>query len=521
MHRRYALTLLLLGLITTIIAAYGVASPGYMDADYYYSMGIQWSRGDGGDEPFLWNYLGQPESIPTPSHAYWSPLTSMIIGVVLRVFGDGFRVAQVPFLILTAILPFLVWRLALAMGEEVNLSFQAGLLALAPGFFLPFFLSTDVFSFYAFLGVVMMLALKSKRRSHTGILWLGIGILSGAAHLCRADGFLLLVFPLLHILTCSTDRLRRIGFLAIGYGLVMAPWVARNMIQFGSPFHPSGGQTLWLLSYDEIFSYGGTLLTPQRWWGAGIKRVLLQRLSAMWVIAQRILAENGLVFLAPFMLVGMKARWQDKLVRSTGLYLLMLLFVMSFIFPFAGARGGWFHSSVAVMPLLWIMAPIGLKEVLKWVGERRDWDLLRASKMYGSMMIMLALLLTWGLYVYRVIGIGQEEMQWNLPNMRYEALDLAIRQLDPAPGVVAINNPPGFYHVSGLQTVVLPHGDIEALRKVVEQYDVSWVVVDLNHPQQLRNLYLRDEIPAWLHLEIDLNLYGDTFIVYRVIGTDS
>jgi hypothetical protein len=520
MHRRYALTLLLLGLITAGIAAYGVGSPGYMDADYYYAMGIQWSQGTGSDEPFLWNYLGQPESIPTPSHAYWSPLTSMIIGVVLRVFGDGFRVAQAPFLLLTAILPFLVWRLAQAMGEEVSLSFQAGLLALAPGFFLPFFLSTDVFSFYAFLGVVMMLTLTRKRRLHPGLLWLGIGALSGAAHLSRADGFLLLVFPLLHILTCSTDRLRRIGFLVLGYSLIMAPWTARNMIQFGSPLNPGGGQTLWLLSYDEIFSFPGTLLTPQRWWEAGIKQMLVERVSAMWVIAQRILAENGLIFLAPFMVVGVRARWQDNLVRSTALYLGMLFLVMSFIFPFAGARGGWFHSSVAVMPLLWIMAPVGLKTILKWASERRDWDLVRANRIYGYTMVVLALILTWGVYVYRVIGIAQDQIRWNLPSLRYEAVEKAIRELDPTPGVVAINNPPGFYHVSGLHAVVLPHGDVDVLRQVVERYDVSWIVLDSNHPEQLRNLFLQNDIPTWLRLETGLNLYGETFILYRVVGTE-
>jgi hypothetical protein len=493
MHRRYALTLLLLGLITAGIAAYGVGSPGYMDADYYYAMGMQWSQGAGSDEPFLWNYLGQPESIPTPSHAYWPPLTSMIVGAVLRVFGDGFRVAQAPFVLLTAVLPFLVWRLALAMGEDISLSFQAGLLALAPGFFLPFFLSTDVFSFYAFLGVVMMLALSNMRLPQNGIVWLGIGILSGAAHLSRADGFLLLVFPLFYILTSSMGRLRRIGFLVLGYGLIMAPWVTRNMIEFGAPLNSGGGQTLWLLSYDEIFSFPDTLLTPQRWWGAGIKQVLQQRVSAMGVIVQRILAENGLIFLAPFMLVGMKARWKDSLVRSMVIYLL----------------------------ILWIMAPIGLQSVLKWIGERREWDLVRALRMYGVTMVVFALILTWGVYVYRVIGIGQDQIRWNLPGLRYEAVDKVLRELDPTPGVVAINNPPGFYHVSGLQAVVLPQGDIEVLRQVVETYDVSWIVVDPNHPQQLKNLYHRSVIPTWLQFKADLNLYGETFILYRVVGTET
>ena len=83
MKQSAAILLLVLGFLSAVIAARHVASPGYMDADYYYSMGIQWANGKGNEEPFLWNYLNDPTEIPTPSHAYWSPLTSIISGIAL------------------------------------------------------------------------------------------------------------------------------------------------------------------------------------------------------------------------------------------------------------------------------------------------------------------------------------------------------------------------------------------------------------------------------------------------------
>ncbi|MEN6392277.1 MAG: hypothetical protein ABFD53_00485, partial [Anaerolineaceae bacterium] len=53
-------------------------SPGYMDAEYYYSGGIRLAEGYGFSEEFLWNYLDDPQGIPHPSHGYWMPLASIL-----------------------------------------------------------------------------------------------------------------------------------------------------------------------------------------------------------------------------------------------------------------------------------------------------------------------------------------------------------------------------------------------------------------------------------------------------------
>ncbi|TFH34164.1 MAG: hypothetical protein E4G99_10070, partial [Anaerolineales bacterium] len=313
MHRRNATLLILLGFATAWIASRGVGSPGYMDADYYFSMGQQWAQGLGNEEPFLWNYLGQPETIPTLSHGYWSPLTSIVIGLALRLFGTSFSIAQIPFVIFTGFLPFLVWRLALAMGSDPTTALQSGLLALAPGVFLPFFVTTDMFSIYALLGVLLMLVLQTKAERFNSVRWVVAGILCGLAHLSRADGFLFLVIPVAYVYLLPTGRWQKWGLLVFGYFLIMTPWFYRNLILFGSPLNPAGGRTLWLLSYDEIFSFPAEILTPERWWATGLKQILFERGSAALIILQRIVAENGLVFLAPFMFLGSRTQWKHAL----------------------------------------------------------------------------------------------------------------------------------------------------------------------------------------------------------------
>lgn len=517
MHRRNALILLSLGIVTAWIASRGVGSPGYMDADYYYTMGEQWASGMGAQEPFLWNFLSQPDSIPTLSHAYWSPLASIIIGFFLRHLGTGFPIAQLPFIFFTSLLPYLVWRLARAIGSNASLSFQAGLLALAPGFFLPYLVTTDVFSLYAFLGVLLLLVLQLKIERLALLKWILAGVMVGLGHLSRADGFLLMMIPITYIFLHKAGRSKGLGFLALGYLIVMTPWFYRNLTLSGSLINPAGSRTLWLLTYDEIFSYPAQILTPDRWWAAGLGQIIRPRGSAVTILLQRIVGENGLIFLTPLMAIGIKKQWKEPLVRAVLYYLISLFIVMSLVFPFAGARGGWFHSSVAAMPLLWIMAPHGLMASIEWLGGRRGWDLVRSKVVFGYAMIGLALLFTWGLYAYRVVGVGQNLVNWNLPQARYEQIRDAIVHIDSDPGVVAINNPPGFYEVSGISAVALPYGDLTVLERVVEKYGVSWIVLDVNHPEGLKILFTRGEIPRWLKLESYLEIYDETFVLYSVL----
>src|ERR1044071_5600910 len=68
--RHYAI-LFGIGLIVPFTVSRFQSLPGYMDADYYFSGGVQLAEGHGFTEPYLWNYLDDPVSLPHPSHTYW------------------------------------------------------------------------------------------------------------------------------------------------------------------------------------------------------------------------------------------------------------------------------------------------------------------------------------------------------------------------------------------------------------------------------------------------------------------
>jgi len=500
MSRRYWISLLLLGLIVSGTAAYWVRAPGYMDAEYYYTTAQRLADGAGFTEPFLWNYLDDPIGLPHPSHLYWMPLTTIVSAGPMVLFGKSFRVAQLPFLILAAALPALTALLALHLHGDQRWAWKSGLLAALPGFYLPYLVTTDTFILYTLIGGAALWVMADASQRPSASRWLLVGLLVGLGHLTRADGLLLLVPALIALWWAEHGKVSAFIFLGIGYLLPMVPWCTRNLLVTGSAFPSGTGRALWLLSYDELFSYPADILTPARWLSSGFLSIFRTRFQALGTNIQRLIGENGIVFLGPFMALGAHRLWKQPLVRLATIYLVLLLGVMSFIFPYAGSYGGFFHSSAALMPILFVLAPVGLDTAIAWGAKKRGWNLREAKVIFGAGAVALVGILTVGLVWTRVIGPAPREPRWAYSLRTYQEVGELLCQLEESPGVVAINNPPGFYLATSLESVVIPNGPIETLHQVVERYSVDWVVLDANRPVDLAALYNAPETAHWLEL---------------------
>ena len=81
MNWRHYLVLFVIGLAVPFAVSRYQSLPGYMDADYYFAGGIQLATGKGFTEPYIWNYLSDPQTLPTPSHTYWMPLASIVSAI--------------------------------------------------------------------------------------------------------------------------------------------------------------------------------------------------------------------------------------------------------------------------------------------------------------------------------------------------------------------------------------------------------------------------------------------------------
>ena len=520
--RRWVISLVIIGLAVNLIAIYWIRTPGYMDAEYYFAIARRLVDGKGFTEPFLWNYLDDPTGIPHPSHLYWMPLTTIASAATMALFGTEFRAAQIPFIACAALIPALSALIGLYLHGDRGWSLRAGLFAALPGFFLPFFLTTDTFVIFAVIGCAA-LWLMAEAYQHPNLWrWLGVGILVGLGHLTRADGLLLLVPAGLALWWIKDGRWRLFGALMLGYLAIVGPWLIRNILEVGSAFSSGAGRAFWLLSYDELFSYPAGILTPERWLNSGMVSIIEARLGAMWTNLQRLIGENGVFFLTPFMVLGARRMWEKPLVRLATVYLVLLFFVMSVVFPFAGSRGGLFHSGTALMPILWALAPIGIDEAVAWGARLRGWKRKEAMSVFGVAAVVMAGVLTLSIFWGKAVGAISERSRWDAALHAYEEVGDQLRQLDDEPGIIAVNDPPGFYLATNLESVVIPNGTPESLLQVVKRFHVSWVVLDSNRPIGLAELYESPTSTSWLEPAAFINPSDEqSFVLFKVLIEES
>lgn len=503
MSRRRWVALLALGVVTAGGMAGFVRVPGYMDAEYYFANSVQLVEGRGLNEPFLWNYLDDPSGLPHASHLYWMPLTSVVAAAGQVLLGFGFREAQLPFILLTAGLPLLTAWTALRVGTTGTQALFAGSLAAFSGFYLPFLVTTDAFVIFAWIGTLAFLTASAAWESSRWGLWFLAGILAGLGGLARADGLLLLA-PILGLAAVAPRRrVAAVGLVLSGCAAVIAPWMARNLIVSGSLLAPGGGRTLWLTSYDSLFSFPPSVLSPENWAGSGAASIVLTWVRAAWGNLQSLVVVTGGVLLGPFMVVGARHR-SLPIVKMGGAYLGLLWLAMTFAFPFSGPRGGYFHSSAAVLPILWALAAAGLERSLAWLSPRRGWNPERAWKLFAPLVVVgMAGISAW--VAWDRVAAGWPGLpRWERSSRSMLAVAASLRELDAEPGVVAVNNPPGLYLATGTPSVVIPDGDESVLRQVVCKFGVTWVVLDANHPHSLAELYAAPDSVDWLVVEAEV-----------------
>jgi hypothetical protein len=481
---RQYLLLGLLGLMMVVLVATLQPSPGYMDADYYYTGGLQLAIGKGFTEPYLWNYLDDPAGLPHPSHAYWMPLASILaaIGAKLSEFNSWFT-ARLGFILVAALIPPLTAALAWSFTSRRDLAFTAGMIAIFPAFYLPYLPVTDTFGLYILFGGLFFLVLNRKPSTLNPLL---LGLLAGLMHLTRADGILWLLIAFLSVVYIFPKPFQK-RFLFVfsslllslaGYLLVMLPWFVRNYATFGTLLAPGGLKMLWLTSYDQLFSYPASQITFTAWWKSGLGAILKARTWALGLNFANMLSVQGEVFLLPLVGVGLWYLRKDKRVQLAGFSWLVTLVVMTILFPFAGARGGFFHSGAALQTVWWALAPVGLDRFISWGSKKRGWNKVEAKKIFLPALVILTAILTAAIIYWRVAG-GGGGTKWGQEQIAYRQVDkILTSQGVTDETVVMVANPPGYYLASGNPAIAVPDGDVDTLLKAAKRYGARYVILE-------------------------------------------
>lgn len=500
MRWRHYLILSVLSLAASLGFSLFQDVPGYMDAEYYYAGSRQLYLGEGLQEPFLWNYLDDPTGLPHPSHTYWMPLPSLIgaAGMLLTQRADFFS-ARLLFFILYSLVPSLTAHLSYRLSRSQTGAMLAGFLAIFSGFYVQYTGLTESFTLVMLAGTIILLLQFKENRLILGAAL--SGICAGAIHLSRTDGVLWLALVLVSVILrlIQKKEYHRAAYLKsaltllavmMGYLAVMGFWYARNLQVFQSLFIPGATRALWLNEYDQLFTYPASLLDIQHWAASGLKAQLIERVSAFARNLTTAFAVEGEIFLTPLILVGLWEHRKKTAVAYGAAMWLTVLVVMTMVFPFAGSRGGFLHSTAALQPLFWALAPGGLMKVIAWATQKKLWKDPNAEKNFSLVMITIAAIMTAGLFYLRVVGPDPRLPIWQQSNIAYSDAGTTLRQSGAEDSdIIVVNNPPGFYLATGFRSIVIPYGDEKTLLMVMEKYQARYLLLEKNCVAGLRSLY--------------------------------
>lgn len=454
--------------------------PTYTDAYYHYNAALRLARGDGLVDDYLWTYIGAPPQLPSPSHLYWMPLTSVLAaGGMWFLNGVGvYSAAQAPFFVLFWWTTWVGYGLGYALGHQKRHAWLAGLLTLFSGYFARYWGAIDTFAPYALWGslalVIMGRGVVAGQRRLDMMIWSLAGGLSALGHLTRADGLLLLAIGLI-VLWWPWQNWRAKGYitrrllasccLCLAYLVVMMPYFVRNWSQLGVLLPLGGTQAIWFTEYNDLFSYPSNA-NPQTFFADGLGLLFSTRWEAFTNNVLTFVAVEGQIVLTPLMFVGLWRRRHHPFLRPFILYMLGLHVAMTFVFPFPGYRGGLFHSAAALVPWWAALGAVGLDDVIEWAAKRRRWRVQSARLVFSTALVVLAFVLT--VFVLRQGRAGSAT-----PSLYVE-----LARHVPTGSRVMINDPAQLYYFTGLGGVVLPNEEPSRILEIARQYDVQYLLLE-------------------------------------------
>ena len=507
LRREMAIPVLLfaIAVVARAVSALLFADAAYPDSYYYASVAASLAEGRGFEVDYIWNFvdvggvLPVHGVLPIPSNGHWMPLAALVQVPFLWLMGATPVAAALPFWIASGLTASLTWYVGRGAGLASWQSAAAGLLVALPGGLAPYLGQPDNFSIFMLLGHARAVAVRARPpRGSPGLRRGRVGRRSrvprrGPTGSCWASPSRSRRRP-----TSRRPRLTRLGapaiiVCALGFALVAAPWLLRQLDVFGS-VSPSAanGRILWLTEYSQLYSVSSET-TLESFLSQGLGAIAWSRIGGL-AFALILFASLPLLFvLVPFVLIGIAGRWRDSVFAPWLIYAVALFLFTALVSAVHVPFGTFIHSAVALVPHAYLLAIIGIAMAVGWVGQRRpSWDVPRATRNITAMLVAIVLVMSAGATLVTM-------RSWDAERQSREPVLAALAQL-ATPGDVLMSADAGAYEYhGGWRGIVTPDDPLPVVEEAARRYGVRWLALEAEHIVTSLVPVLTGEVrPEWL-----------------------
>ncbi len=482
---RDLLVVTILALVARVIAALVVDWPPYTDPAYYWLVARQLATGHGFTVPVLWSFLEVGSRIPDPavlpvaSNGHWMPLTSLVAGGGMVLFGATWHAGQVPMVILSTLLVPLTYLIGWELWRSRTVALVGALLAIVPGPLLIMYPTIDNFAVFGTCGALALYSAVHAVRSPRPGPWIVLsGALAGLATLARIDGVLLVLAPATAwALTADEARFfapRRLAWgaaSAVAFFAVLAPWLLRDLSVFGSLLPSTGGHTLWISSYNEQFSIGHPV-SLSTYLASGLGSIIGSKAFSFLELVARLAVLMGGIFVV-FFVAGSWSGWRRPDLRPFLVYFWGMFVVMALVFTFHAPKGAFYHSSTAWLPFALPMSVAAIPAAGRWAA--RWWPFLGRPRTHR----FLAAAGLAGALVLSVVGSAALYRQWDESRTQDVAAASFFVDNGHTTDVVMSSDPASLYYFSGNPGVAPSFDPYPVIEQILRAYDVQWIYVQL------------------------------------------
>ena len=183
---------------------------------------------------------------------------------------------------------------------------------------------------------------------------------------------------------------------------------------------------------------------------------------------------------------------------------------MTVIFPFAGPRGGFFHSGAALQSVWWTLAPLGLDSAVGFLRKRGGLNA-QAFQVFRVALMGIAVLMTGVIFYIRILpGWGEDEQV-------YPKVEAVLQQNGVMPSdVVIVRNPPGYYLMTGRSAIVIPYGDESSLLSVANRFHARFVAIEAAGASGPIGVIYNNKGDATLHFLGEVNEPNNVTRVFEI-----